>query len=335
MKTTGIKINKEKGTITLDYRDKNHKRHRETITGSLTFAKELLAKRKAEIAEDKFFPDRQKQKLTFVEAADKYFEIHLSKRKGAPKIKYTVEFLKRYFGNKPLARITTADVQEFYNKRMAETSPSTANRHFTVLRAIINKMLRLKLYRGENPCIGVAKQKENPARTNYLTKEQIQDVLTYISGRSQEMVAFAIGTGMRQGEILRLDWRDIDLANNIIHIYVAKSGYQREVPIMPSLKALLLRMEPKPYGKVFNISVKQITADFKQALKQAGITGICFHSCRHTFASHFMMSGGSITDLQRILGHSDLKLTQRYAHLSPTYLRKSIEVVNDLIPQLQ
>ena len=141
----------------------------------------------------------------------------MSKKKSAKKTKCTIEYLKRYFGNKPLARITTADVQEFYNKRMAETTPSTANRHFTVFNAIINKMLRLKLYRGENPCIGVAKHKENPARTNYLTKEQIQNVLTYISGRSQEMVAFAIGTGMRQGEILRLDWRDIDFANNIIH----------------------------------------------------------------------------------------------------------------------
>lgn len=335
MKNIGIKVNKEKGTITLDYRDKNHKRHRETITGSLTFAKELLAKRKAEIAEDKFFPERQKQQLTFVEAADKYFEIHLSKKKSAKKTKCTIECLKRYFGNKPLARITTAAVQEFYNKRMAETTPSTANRHFTVLNAIINKMLRLKLYRGENPCIGVAKHKENPARTNYLTKEQVRDVLTYISGRSQEMVAFAIGTGMRLGEILRLDWKDIDLTNNIIHIYISKSGYQREVPIMPSLKMLLLNMQPQPYGKVFTISDKQVSADFKHALKQAGICDIRFHDLRHTFASHFMMSGGSITDLQRILGHSDLKLTQRYAHLSPTYLRKSIEVVNDLIPQLQ
>lgn len=319
----------------IDFFDGNNQRHRENVKGSKSFAKEVLAKRESEVLEGKYFPERQKQQLTFIEAADKYFDIHLSKKKSAKKTKCTIECLKRHFGNKPLARITTADVQEFYNKRMAETTPSTANRHYTVLHAIINKMLRLKLYRGENPCIGVAKHKENPARTNYLTKEQIQDVLTYVSERSQNMVAFAIGTGMRLGEILRLDWKDIDLANNIIHIYVAKSGYQREVPIMPSLKALLLRMEPQPYGKVFNISVKQVTADFKQALKQAGIQDIRFHDCRHTFASHFMMSGGSITDLQRILGHSDLKLTQRYAHLSPTYLRKSIEVVNDLIPQLQ
>ena len=319
----------------IDFSDINNQRHRENVKGSKTFAKEVLAKRESEVLEGKYFPERQKQQLTFIEAADKYFDIHLSKKKSAKKTKCTIECLKRYFGNKPLARITTADIQEFYNKRMAETTPSTANRHLTVLHAIINKMLRLKLYRGENPCIGVAKHKDNPARTNYLTKEQIRDVLTYISERSQNMVAFAIGTGMRLGEILRLDWKDIDLTNNIIHIYISKSGYQREVPIMPSLKELLLKMEPKPYGKVFNISVKQVTADFKQALEQAGITDICFHSCRHTFASHFMMSGGSITDLQRILGHSDLKLTQRYAHLSPTYLRKSIEVVNDLIPQLQ
>lgn len=328
----GIKDNLNK-SFTIDYRDEYQKRHRETIYGSKTLAKEILAKRKAEIAERKFFPDRKKQQLTFWEAADKYYAIRLSKKKSAFKMKYTIEFLKKYFGNKPLASITTADVQEFYNQRLAETSPSTANRHFSVLRAIINKGILLKLYKGENPCIGVGKQKENPARTNYLSQEEIKEVLLHIPERSRNLVAFAICTGMRRGEILRLDWKDIDWTNNIIHIYISKSGNKREVPIMPSLRQVLLSMHPLKTGKVFPLTEKMVEYDFRHTLKKLGIQNIRFHDLRHTFASHFMMKGGSITDLQRILGHSDLKLTQRYAHLSPTYLRKSIEIVNDLLPQ--
>lgn len=327
----GVKVNKN-GTVTIDYRDKEGKRHRETFTGSKTFGKEVLAKRKTEISEGKFFPERKKKQLTFWDAANKYWEIHLSRKKSAGKLKYTLAYLKKYFGNIPLSSLTTEKIQQFYNERMAQTSPSTANRHFTTLRAVINKAITLKLYQGGNPCIGVVKQKENPARTRYLTKEEIQSLLTFVSERSQQLIAFAVSTGMRRSEILRVSWQDIDLSNDIIHIYESKSGNKREVPIMPSLKQILLSMEHKPAGKLFPFTAKMLEYDFKHALKQAGITGVRFHDLRHTFASHFMMSGGSLTDLQHILGHFDLKLTQRYAHLSPTYLRKSIMVVNDLLP---
>ena len=330
-----IKDNKD-GTFTIDYRDPQHRRHRQTITGSKTMAKTILTKIKADIAEGKFFPDRQKQQnvLTFWQAADKYYDIHLSKKKSGPKLKYTVEFLKKRIGDKPLNRLTTEEIQSFYNTRMAETTPSTANRHFTTLRAIINKMIQLKLYNGENPCTGVSKQKENPARTNYLARDQIKTLLDCIEDRSKNLVAFAILTGMRRGEIMRLTWQDMDLNNGIIHIYESKSGHKREVPIVPDLKNILLGMNPQLHGKVFNLTVKQIEHDFCQALAKAGIVGIRFHDLRHTFASHFMMGGGDLCVLQRILGHSDLKMTQRYAHLSPTYLCKSIEIMNHLIPQL-
>ena len=150
--------------------------------------------------------------------------------------------------------------------------------------------------------------------------------------RSRSLVAFAICTGMRRGEILRVSWQDIDLLNGIIHIYESKSGNKREVPIMSSLKQILLTMNPQKSGVLFPFTETMVEYDYKRALKKSNITGIRFHDLRHTFASHFMMNGGSLTDLQRILGHSDLKLTQRYAHLSPTYLRKSIEVINNLIP---
>ena len=328
----GVKV-LENGKVQIDYRIGN-RRYRETFLGGKTLGKTMLAKRKMEAIEGKFFPQRQKQKLTFAEAADKYWSSHLSKKKSAGKLKYTLNAIKKYFGNRPLACITTDDVQQFYNERLEETSPSTANRHFTTLCAVINKAIKLKLYRGENPCNGVDKEKENPARTNYLDKKQIEDLLNFAPERSQKLIAFAIGTGMRRGEILRLNWSDIDFRNNIIHVYVSKSGYQREIPILTSLRPILLSMNPQMNSKVFPLTEKMVEHDFKKAREKAGISGLHFHDLRHTFASHFMMNGGQLPTLQRILGHSDLKMTQRYAHLSPTYLRKSIEIMNHLIPQL-
>ncbi len=333
-KYKGLRINKEKGTITLDYRDKQRKRHRETTTRGLTFAKALLAKRMVEIEEDKFFPDRQKQKLTFVEAADKYWALHLSKKKSAPKMKYTLEYLKKQFGNTPLASITTEEIQKFYNERMAETTSSTANRHLTLLNAIINKMIKLKIYKGENPCLGMVKEKEQPVRERYLTKEEIRDVLTYVPERSQNLIAFAISTGMRQGEIMNLDWKDIDFTSNIINVDKTKSGKKRRVPMMASLRNLLMNMNPQRNGKVFTLSVKQVDYDFKHALEQAKIENFRFHDLRHTFASHFMMNGGNLYTLKEILGHSDIRMTQRYAQLSPDFANESIKLLNDLVPVL-
>lgn len=321
------------GKVQIDYRI-DGKRYRETFTGGKTLGRTMLAKRKTEAMEGKFFPQRQKQKLTFAEAADKYWSSHLSKKKSADKLKYTLEAIKKYFGNRTIANISTDDVQKFYNKRLQETSPSTANRHFTTLRAVINKAIKLKLYKGENPCNGVDKEKENPARTEYLTTEEIRDVLTFAPERSKNLIALAIGTGMRRGELMRLDWKDIDFVSNIIHIHESKSGYSREIPIMASLKPILLSMNPQHEGKVFTLTVKMVEHDFKQAREKAGISNVRFHDLRHTFSSHFMMNGGSLPDLQRILGHSDIKMTQRYAHLSPTYLRQSITVVDNLIPKL-
>ena len=328
-----IKVNSKKGIVKLDFRV-HGRRYRRTFKGGHALGEHMLHKLKAEYAEQDYRPERKKQKLTFAQAADKYWAVHLSKKKGAKKLKYTLAAIKKHFGNKPLAKITTEDVQLFYNKRLEETSASTANRHFTILRAVINKVIKLKLYEGENPCKGVDREKENPARTNYLEADQIRDLISLAPARSQNLIALAIGTGMRRGEILRLDWHDIDLRNGIIHIHLAKSGLSRDIPIIGSLKQVLLSMNPPASGRVFPLTEKMVEYDFKKARRNAGITGLHFHDLRHTFASHFMMNGGLLSMLQLILGHSDIRMTQRYAHFSPTYLKQAIQGVDNLIPQL-
>ena len=115
-----------------------------------------------------------------------------------------------------------------------------------------------------------------------------------------------------------------------------KSGRKRIVPMNDAVYRLLWPLwQAQRSAFVFceedggAVDAHHIYRDFHHAQRRAGFTEmIRFHDLRHTFASHFMMKGGNIYDLQKILGHSTIKMTERYAHLSPTHLENAIQIVN-------
>ena len=329
----GVKVNKN-GTVTIDYRDKEGKRHRETFAGSKTFGKEVLAKRKTEISEGKFFPERKKARITFGELAKIYWEVHGSKTRSAYTWNIMLNKLINCFGSLEMSQLTTEKVQILYNDIWQEHSSSTANRYLTLLKAVINTAVRLKKYDGNNPCTGVVKQKENNSRWRYLSEQEINRLWKCADKRLQEVLTCALCTGMRRGEILNLRWENVDLTGNIIYILKSKSGNPREIPILPVLRALLTSLDVRSTGRVFSITLQQLRRSFQKALAEAGINNFRFHDLRHTFASHFIMNGGKLPELQKILGHSDFKLTLRYAHLSKSYLQQAITVVSDIIPAI-
>lgn len=97
-----------------------------------------------------------------------------------------------------------------------------------------------------------------------------------------------------------------------------KSGKSRSVPISKKLYEELIEEVP----------FVSCSAAFRKAVERAGIDlprGQLTHVCRHTFASHFIMNDGDIITLQKLLGHSDIKLTMRYAHMAPTHLLEVVE----------
>ena len=111
----------------------------------------------------------------------------------------------------------------------------------------------------------------------------------------------------------------------------------RGIPINRDLYEALVALAPVPaecQGLVFarqdGTAWGQIRTAFTTALTRAGIEAFRFHDLRHTFASHFLMRGGSLYDLKEILGHSDIKMTMRYAHLSPQHLRAGMERMEGL-----
>lgn len=140
----------------------------------------------------------------------------------------------------------------------------------------------------------------------------------------------ALNTGMRQGEILNLQWPDVDFQQKVMYINESKSGESRKIPIN-SITVAVLRQVKKRQRSFYVFSNKEgkpfrkVYKGFKAALRRAGISNFTFHDLRHTFASHLIMNGTDLKTVQELLGHKTFKMTLRYAHLSSDHKRKAVD----------
>ena len=182
--------------------------------------------------------------------------------------------------------------------------------------------------------------KENNKRLRYLSEQEIEDLLAVCpvpeSGVGlRDFILIAVNSGMRRSEILSLKWEQI--RHDFIYLGKTKTDEPRQVPICKDLKRCLESIRQRqhiPSEYIFPNSkgghLKSVRSSFRSALKAAKITNFRTHDLRHTFASYYVMRGGSLNALQKILGHKDIKMTMRYAHLSREFAREEIEIMNGL-----
>jgi len=307
------------------------KRRREKIGPSKTLAREILLKRQTEVVEGRFFPERRRAARPFVEFVDKYWELegrHL-KAKG---VRGVLAAFKARFGGKLMSEITAADVQAYYNETADRASAATANRQMNFLSPVFNRAKEWGDYQGENPAAKVRRRREDNRRLRFLSEEEIKRLLGCASDRIRPLLACALLTGMRRGEILRLQWENVDIERSLIYILASKSGKPRELPIGRNLTQTLLALGPRAAGPVFGVPEITLRTHFKFALIAADIRDFRFHDLRHTFASHFIMRMGDLPALQKLLGHSSPEMTQRYAHLAKKHLASEIDAFDAAMP---
>ncbi|AVA33427.1 tyrosine-type recombinase/integrase [Cupriavidus metallidurans] len=148
----------------------------------------------------------------------------------------------------------------------------------------------------------------------------------------QPLVVTALNTGMRKGELLALQWEDVDFEYKTIHVRraIAKDDERRDIPITDELFECLTVWKLLAH-KVYVFGNPETDApltDFKNAwttlLDAAKITGFRFHDCRHTYASQLVAAGVDLNRVRVLLGHSDIKMVLRYAHLAPDHLHDAI-----------
>lgn len=150
------------------------------------------------------------------------------------------------------------------------------------------------------------------------------------------MVLVALNTGMRRGELFSLRWQDVDLAAGVVTVRAAtaKSGQTRRIPLNKAAATVLSRWRarhPSGDGLVFpgdeGKRLDNINKSWRGVVKIAGVTGFNFHDLRHTFASRLVQAAVDLNTVRELLGHSEIAMTQRYAHLSPDNLRAAVEKV--------
>jgi integrase len=144
---------------------------------------------------------------------------------------------------------------------------------------------------------------------------------------------------LRKAEILGLEWARVDLSTSRVTLYRTKSGKPRGVPLNRAVYDALVGLEPDVAtrtGLVFKGRVAGtwagIRTAFAGALAAAGIKGFRFHDLRHTAASTWSCAGAVSRTCRKSLGHSDLKMTQRYAHLSRAHMRAAVDALDGLTP---
>ena len=124
---------------------------------------------------------------------------------------------------------------------------------------------------------------------------------------------------MRKGELFGLTWDRVDLSRGVIQLEITKSEKRREIPMRVAVYALLAAMPEPRGGRVW--PRRYMDRVFQEAVAAAGIANFRFHDLRHHFASWYMMRGGDLYSLSKILGHSKVSMSEKYAHLAPDYLR--------------
>jgi integrase len=144
------------------------------------------------------------------------------------------------------------------------------------------------------------------------------------------MATIALHTGMRLGEILNLQWGDLDFASGHIVIRDSKNGEPRHVPMDSTVRQLLSGYiptsgSPHVFPSASGGRLSTVQKAFRNARTRAGMPDLHFHDLRHTFASQWMMNGGDLYALKDILGHKSIVMTQRYAHLSPAFKRAMVD----------
>jgi integrase len=228
----------------------------------------------------------------------------------------------------PFARDFTGQHFATYREARLEagTSRNTMNREHAYLRAVLHECQRLGFWDGDNPLTRVRQFKIDARELSYLNHEQIADLLAALKESSNihvlPVTKLCLATGARWSEAEGITIHQIRGDGRVS--YVGKSGKYRAVPIDTTLEAEWLAHH-KAHG-VNEYLFQPCLNAFRLTVKRIGLVlpdGQSTHVLRHTFASHFMMRGGNILTLQRILGHSSLVMTMRYAHLAPEHLEEA------------
>lgn len=324
------------------YYDFIHKGQR--YTGSFgpvsrSVAKEELARKKAEVIERRLNPAKARKSPRFDTFAAEYLEWVQANCKPmtVDRIRQTLKRLGAFVGSKRLNELTPWHFEQWKKRRREEgKAPGTINIELIVWKSMLYKALAWgKL--ADHPGKAVKLLKNPPHKTRFLSEEEEARLIGQCSPALRRIVQAGLLTGFRRQELASLHPEEIDWQNETVSVAAcyAKNGERRTLPMGPRLKAVLhesvLTSGDAPtvfvndYGHSW--SPDALSERFHERCQTVGLEGVGFHVLRHTFASRLVMAGVDLRTVQELMGHKDIQMTLRYAHLSPHHTRSAMETL--------
>ncbi len=216
-------------------------------------------------------------------------------------------------------QLTRNFLTEYRSKKLhAGLQSSSVNRDLCVLSAMFTVLIEAEEFCNENPVHSVRKLRVINKEMAFLSEGEIGELLRRTFEDERRVAILCLATGCRWGEASGL--RAEQIIGNRVMLSLTKTGKPRAIPIAPEVTALV---KNKKSGRLFDVNYlafRQVLKEIKPDLPKGQAT----HVLRHTFATHFMMNGGNIVTLQRILGHANIQQTMVYAHFSPDFLQDAV-----------
>ncbi|MCZ4368781.1 site-specific integrase [Sulfitobacter dubius] len=242
------------------------------------------------------------------------------------------------FGSKHLDEITKDDVIKFRQAALrTDAKPGSINRRLILLRYIFNLAVRDWEVPGvpSNPTNGVALLPENNKKERYITEDELKRLYDAVKRSKNVMLRYILPllvvTGARRGEVLNAKWEDIDLDRRMWRIPKAKSGQARYIPLGENALRVLdtvqgISRSDYPFGNPkTGKPYRHLYSAWHVARERAGLPEVRMHDLRHSFASFLINEGRGIYEVQKLLGHTQIKTTQRYAHLTQKTLLEAAD----------
>jgi integrase len=188
-------------------------------------------------------------------------------------------------------------------------------------------------------------QKENNGRTRIISHEEEEALMKAFLGMIEgapkarkskgdyaDLLAVLLSTGMRLGEAVDLTWDHLNFDERLILLTpdITKSSKPRTIPMIDRAFAVFKRRKDQDFEKPFPFTVDQAEKAWQYARRVLGIEDpdFCWHSCRHTFASRLLLAGEDLYPVSKLLGHSNITVTERYSHLCIKQLRRAVDRIN-------
>jgi integrase len=321
------------------------------VHGSYELAKKVERKKLSTRDENRHLDVRRVVNYRMSTLIDRYWQVYGSKKKSHSREKSVLQGIGDELGHLFVRELDGTEISRWFENLTAARglSAGTAVRHFNVMHHMMEKAATIwskETGIDRNPADQVEVKRPDDERHRYLSKEElgrlmrVLDEKLYRKGtqeinrtflRLRLLVLIALTTGMRIGEIFALTWRDILYEESLVAVRSKlKGGRFRYVPLTPELVTELRRMPivlgqdrlfPPRHGAKGERC--RVESSFETLLDLAKISDFRFHDLRHTFASWYMMHGGDLYELAKILGHSNIKMTERYAKLARQHIART------------